>query len=55
MTRYMIDLQEELGLFPKRIRVGKRAVFWSAAEVDEYIRRLRERGTDVGGEAADER
>ena len=43
MTRYLIDLQESLGLFPKRIRVGGRAVFWSEQEVEQYIAGLRDR------------
>lgn len=37
MTRYMIDILEEHGGFPKRMQVGHRAVFWSKAEVIAFI------------------
>lgn len=37
MSRYMVDLLEGAGEFPKRISIGPRAVFWSAAEISEYI------------------
>ncbi|MFD1192615.1 helix-turn-helix transcriptional regulator [Phenylobacterium conjunctum] len=39
MTRYMIDELEAEGLFPARVKIGKRSVFWSAEAVDEYIER----------------
>ena len=47
MTTYMIDLQEECGGFPRRIRVGQRTVYWSEAEIDGYIAelKLRQSGT----------
>jgi predicted DNA-binding transcriptional regulator AlpA len=50
MTRYMIDLLEEAGEFPKRIPVGRRAVFWSEAEVARYLEKLKDRR--AGGLAA---
>jgi len=37
MSRYMVDLLERAGEFPKRLSIGPRAVFWSAAEISEYI------------------
>ncbi len=37
MTRYMVDLLEQAGAFPKRIQIGQRAVFWSEAEIAEFI------------------
>ena len=37
MSRYMVDLLEGAGEFPKRLSIGPRAVFWSAAEIAEYI------------------
>jgi predicted DNA-binding transcriptional regulator AlpA len=37
LKRYMIDMLEETGAFPKRIRVGHRVVFWSAAEVVAFV------------------
>lgn len=37
MTRYLIDLLEHAGAFPSRLQVGARAVFWSEAEVLEFI------------------
>jgi predicted DNA-binding transcriptional regulator AlpA len=37
MSRYMVDLLEGTGEFPKRLSIGPRAVFWSAAEIAEYI------------------
>jgi predicted DNA-binding transcriptional regulator AlpA len=33
----MVDLLERAGEFPKRLSIGPRAVFWSAAEISEYI------------------
>ena len=37
MSRYMVDLLEGAGEFPKRLSIGPRAVFWSATEISEYI------------------
>jgi predicted DNA-binding transcriptional regulator AlpA len=37
MTRYMVDMLEELGCFPKRVRIGQRAVFWPKTEIDAFI------------------
>ena len=37
MTRYMVDLLEENGAFPKRVKIGQRAVFWPKTEIDAFI------------------
>ena len=37
MTRYLIDLLEQNGSFPKRMLVGRRNVYWSEAEVLEFL------------------
>ncbi len=37
MTRYMIDMLEEADLFPQRMQVGQRNVFWSEAEVTRFV------------------
>lgn len=37
MTKYMINMLEDLGHFPKRMRVGQRAVFWSESEIFAFI------------------
>jgi predicted DNA-binding transcriptional regulator AlpA len=42
MTRYMIDMLEEHGGFPKRMQVGRRAVFWSEAEVIGFIEQTKQ-------------
>jgi prophage regulatory protein len=42
MTRYMIDILEEHGEFPKRMQVGHRAVFWSEAEVIGFIEQTKQ-------------
>ena len=47
MTRYMSDLLEQEAGFPQRIRVGRRAVFWSEAEVREYLEQLKQRRCDA--------
>lgn len=43
LTRYMLDLLEQSGAFPTRIRVGQRAVFWSLNEVTEFVERTKEK------------
>lgn len=49
MTRYMIDMLEEHGGFPKRMQVGHRAVFWSEAEVIAFLDKIKQdRGHGVG-------
>ena len=53
MTRYMIDLLEDVGAFPKRMRVGARSVFWSQAEVSDFVETAKQRrsgATHVGGD-----
>lgn len=42
MSRYLIDLLEEAGEFPARVRVGQRAVFWSLNEVTAFVERTKE-------------
>ena len=37
MTRYMVDMLEEHGGFPKRVKIGQRAVFWPKTEIDAFI------------------
>ena len=37
MSRYLIDLLEQNGSFPKRMLVGRRNVYWSEAEVLEFL------------------
>ena len=37
----MIDMLEEAGAFPTRIRVGRRVVFWSEAEVVAFVERAK--------------
>ncbi len=37
MSRYLVDLLEYSGAFPRRIRVGTRAVFWSLSEVAAFV------------------
>jgi len=37
MTRYLIDLLEQNGSFPKRMLVGRRNVYWSEAEVSDFL------------------
>jgi predicted DNA-binding transcriptional regulator AlpA len=37
MTRYLIDLLEQNGSFPKRMLVGRRNVYWSEAEVLDFL------------------
>jgi predicted DNA-binding transcriptional regulator AlpA len=37
MSRYLIDLLESEGAFPQRMRVGQRRVYWSGAEVSEFL------------------
>jgi predicted DNA-binding transcriptional regulator AlpA len=65
LTRYMIDLLEEVDGFPKRVQVGDRNVFWSETEIVEFVERTKQQrvhkadprpavGTDkadVGGQA----
>ena len=41
-SRYLSDLLEKEADFPQRIRVGRRAVFWSEAEVREYLEQLKQ-------------
>jgi prophage regulatory protein len=54
MTRYMIDMLEDLGGFPKRMQVGHRAVFWSEAEVIAFLDKIKQdRGHGVGNAAID--
>jgi predicted DNA-binding transcriptional regulator AlpA len=42
MSRYMIDILEEAGEFPARVRVGQRAVFWSLDEVTAFVERTKQ-------------
>ena len=37
MTRYLIDVLEQNGSFPKRMLVGRRNVYWSEAEITEFV------------------
>ena len=43
LTRYMLDLLEAAGDFPKRVHVGQRGVRWSRDEVAAFIERAKER------------
>jgi len=43
MTRYMIDMLEEIDAFPKRMKVGQRNVFWSEAEVVRFVEQLKQK------------
>lgn len=43
MTRYMIDMLEEIDAFPKRMQVGQRNVFWSEAEVFRFVEQVKKR------------
>ena len=36
-SRPMIDRKEAAGLFPKRIRIGTRAVAWKLSEVEAWM------------------
>lgn len=49
-TRYMIDLLEGVGAFPKRMQVGRRNVFWSESEVVAFVEQAKcNRGGGGGG------
>jgi predicted DNA-binding transcriptional regulator AlpA len=37
MTRYLIDLLEQNGSFPKRMLVGRRNVYWSETEILDFL------------------
>jgi predicted DNA-binding transcriptional regulator AlpA len=51
MSRYLIDMLEGNGDFPKRIQVGQRRVYWSYEEVQQHLRdrRLRRSGANFDG------
>lgn len=44
LSRWTLGRMEQEGAFPKSIKMGKRAIAWSLAELDEWEqRRLAER------------
>jgi predicted DNA-binding transcriptional regulator AlpA len=53
MTRYLIDLLEQNGSFPKRMLVGRRNVYWSEAEVLDFVNQTKSK-RPVGSATPDE-
>ena len=49
LTRYMADLLETEADFPKRIKVGRRAVYWSECAVAAYLAQLMDHSPRSGG------
>ena len=45
MTRYLIDLLEQNGSFPKRMLVGRRNVYWSEDEVLNFLQNTKNKRT----------
>jgi prophage regulatory protein len=50
VSRSSISEQMQLGLFPKQIRLGKRMVGWSEAELEEHLEKLSSRDNRSRGE-----
>jgi prophage regulatory protein len=50
ISRSSIYKQMQLGFFPKRIRLGKRMVGWSEAEIERHLEKLSSFGNRSGGE-----
>jgi len=55
LSRSMIYLLESQGLFPHRLKIGKRAVGWLEREVQQWVEeRTRERTPASAGTSAEE-
>ena len=56
MSRYLIDMLEDCGAFPKRMQVGHRNVYWSETEVSDFLSQLKNQraltGAASGNDAA---
>jgi prophage regulatory protein len=50
ISRSSIYEQMQLGLFPNRMRLGKRMVGWSEIEIERHLKKLSHQGEKSGAQ-----
>ena len=46
LSRTSIWRKEKLGTFPRRVKIGDRAVGWLRSSIEEWLRNLKKQGCD---------